>query len=134
MQIGNQDGTAGPERRKSLRLPVHWTVYLAPHGVTHPLRSTTKDLSRGGFYCYLHEPVTPGDQIECDIVVPTHYPKGRDDVLCLRCRVNVVRVEKVDCGQGYGLACRIDDYSIINRSLDELLRKRHVFRAQHGMD
>lgn len=108
-----EDVQAQGERRGSLRLPLQWSVYVARGGVTHPLQSTTRNLSSHGFYCVLHERLTTGERIECDLVVPTHISRNCDDVLFLRCQARVVRVEKMDAGEGYGLACRIEDYRLI---------------------
>jgi hypothetical protein len=104
--------TAKRERRKSCRLPLRWTLYLACQGGTHPHRTETKNLSRDGFYCLLHEPLTAGEHVDCDIVVPTHAPDC-DDELFLRCHAQVIRVEKLDSGESYGMACRIEQYQLM---------------------
>jgi hypothetical protein len=106
--------TVMDERRKSLRVPVRWTLYLVCKGGTHTYRSETKNLSRAGFYCVLNEPLTAGEHIDCDIVIPRHT-LASDDVISLRCRAQVIRVEKVACDEEeYGLACRIEDYRLIH--------------------
>jgi len=109
-----ENAHATSERRESLRLPLLWSVYIARSGVPHPFRSKTRNLSSRGFYCVLNERLTPGEHLECDLVVPTHISRSRDDVLFLRCQTQVVRVEKLEAGEGYGLACRIEEYSLIH--------------------
>ena len=37
----------------------------------------------------------------------------------LRCRAQVLRVEKTEHGYGYGLACRLEDYRVLHGSLSE---------------
>ena len=112
------------ERRRNLRAPLHWTVYLAFKGSGHPLRSITRDINKDGFYCSLDQAVRPGERIECDIVVPTHGAGDPDDMACLRCRAQAVRVEKIGDGPGFGVACRIEDYRLIHIASPRLgLRK-----------
>ena len=108
------DVQAQSERRKNLRLPLQWSVHVVRLGARRPLRSKTRNLSSRGFYCVLHERLTTGERIECDLVVPTHTSRSCDDVLFLRCQARVVRVERVDAGEEYGLACRIEDYYLIH--------------------
>lgn len=105
---------AGIERRRSPRAPLHWTMYLMCIGARHPLRTETRDLSRDGFYCLLDHPIRPGERIQCEIVVPTHNSQDPDDIVYLRCRAQAVRVEKIEAGAEFGLACRIEDYCVIH--------------------
>lgn len=104
---------AGNERRSNPRVPLHLTVYVACTDSGLRLRTSTRDISKDGFYCLLDQPVRPGELIECDIVVPTHRPQQPDDVVYLRCRAQAVRVEKIGAGLKFGLACRIEDYSVV---------------------
>ena len=112
---GSEQGAwyAGKERRRSRRMALHWTLYLACAGSGQPLRTKTKDISRDGFYCHLERPVRPGDEFECDIVVPTHNSQNPQDVVYLRCHAQAMRVEKLGSGSEFGLACRIEDYRLI---------------------
>ena len=111
----NQAGWhAGIERRRSPRAALHWTLHLICNGDRHPLRTETRDISRDGFYCLLDRPVKPGERIQCDIVVPTHNAQDPGDVVYLRCSTLAVRVEKTGVGAQFGLACRIEDYSLIH--------------------
>ena len=98
------------ERRRTLRVPLHWTVYLVCGDTQYPLRSVTRDISRDGFYCVIDQPLRQGERIECDIVVPTHRSPNSNDVVYLRCRARAVRAEKI--GADYGIACRIEQYHV----------------------
>ena len=104
------------ERRRNLRARLHWTVYLVFNGSGQPLRTTTRDINKDGFYCSLDQPVKPGERIDCDIVVPGHGSPDPDDVVYLRCRAQAVRVEKIEGSSEFGLACRIEDYCVIRSS------------------
>lgn len=80
----------------------------------HPLCTEARDISRDGFYCLLDQPIRPGERINCDIVVPTHSSQDPDHVVYLRCSAQAVRVEKIGAGEEFGLACRIEDYSVVH--------------------
>jgi len=114
-----EDAHKRSERRQNVRLPLLWSVYVARGGVPYPFRSTTRNLSSHGFYCVLHERLTPGERVECDLVVPTHMSRSHEDVLYLRCQAQVVRVEELEPVDGYGLACRIEDYRLIHAAGEE---------------
>lgn len=105
---------AGIERRRSPRAALRWKLYLTGNGTRHPLRSETRDISRDGFYCLLDQPLRPGERIRCDIVVPTHNAQNPNDVVYLRCTAQALRVEKIGAGAEFGIACRIEDYSVIH--------------------
>ena len=91
---------------------MHWTSYLTFRGMNRPERTVTKDLRRDGFYCFLNEALAPGEWIDCEIIGPAHLP-DHDATISLRCRARVIRVEKIDNEERYGLACRLEDYRLI---------------------
>ena len=125
-RFGQTGCLIGSERRRNLRIPLHWTVYLASKGSGCLLRTTTRDINKDGFYCLSDQPLSIGEQIECDIVVPAHRSQDSDDVGYLRCRAQAVRVEKIGGTSEFGLACRIEDYSLITVGSVET-RSRAVF-------
>jgi len=102
------------ERRRIPRAALNWTVHVAANGFKCPISTTTRDISRDGFYCLLRNPLTPGERIECDIVVPTHSTRDSTDTAYLRCRAMVVRVEQTESETEFGVACRIEEYSIVH--------------------
>jgi hypothetical protein len=92
---------------------LHWRLYLTCNGESTPLRTQSKDISRDGFYCFLNQPLQVGARVKCDIAVPTHSPHDPDDVVFLRCNALALRVEKLGTAAEFGIACRIEDYSLI---------------------
>jgi len=98
------------DRRRRPRIPARWTVYLSRESDSHPLETFTRDLSSEGFYCYVPEPMLPGQRMECTLMLPNHG--NLDDGLCLRGSVQVVRLE--NSGQGFGIGCQILEYNIAN--------------------
>jgi c-di-GMP-binding flagellar brake protein YcgR len=109
-----QTGNPAIERRRTLRAALKWTVYIAYNGSKHPITAKTRDISSDGFYCFLSNPLTPGDRVECDIVIPTHDMFNAADVAYMRCRALVVRVEQTEDEAPFGVACRIEAYSIVH--------------------
>ena len=107
------------ERRRIPRAALNWTVHVAANGFDYPISATTRDISRDGFYCFLGNPLTPGERIECDIVMPTHSTLDSTDTACLRCRALVVRVEQTGNEAEFGVACRIEEYSIVHGTGDD---------------
>jgi hypothetical protein len=100
------------ERRRSLRVALHLTLYLAIPGSAQLRHTTTQDVSSDGFYCFLNASLTPGEWINCDLLLGSHAP-GCETTLLLRCRAQVMRVEKFAEEERYGIACRIDDYRVV---------------------
>jgi hypothetical protein len=101
------------ERRKSRRVPLHWTLFLACNGSGHPVRTRSRNISSDGFYCLVDRSVRPGDKFSCDILIPTHASLDPDEVVYLRCHAQAVRVESLGDGTGFGLACQIEDYCLL---------------------
>lgn len=112
-KIPAQDMTSLNDRRKRVRMDVHWTVHLSRkwHGI--PVESKTRNLSSDGFYCLSHEPFTPGERLECMLLIPAQERGSQEGALCLQCRVQVVRVETAREDGGFGIACRLVDYSVV---------------------
>jgi len=111
--IPEQDGSlVAHERRRSRRVPLRWTLYLAFAGNGQRFRTKTRDISSDGFYCHLDRPARPGDEFECYIVLPTHSSQHPNDVVYLHCRARAVRVEEIAATADFGLACHIEDYSL----------------------
>jgi hypothetical protein len=107
------------ERRKTRRAPLRWTAYVAAPHATHPFRTEIRDISMGGLYCVVNRPVTPGERIECDIVLPTYTSLESSSTVFLRCRAHVVRVEETALPNHFGIGCTIEDYRLVRVRADE---------------
>ncbi|HEY7617163.1 MAG TPA: PilZ domain-containing protein [Terriglobales bacterium] len=107
------DTWTSEERRQRSRANVHWAVYVFEDGDSRPIESKTKNLSSTGFYCFIPKALTPGDRLDCRIMVPRESLDRNQEILYLECRVKVMRVEPLEPGVMYGLACAIEDYSVV---------------------
>ena len=77
---------------------------------TRGVETSTENISSDGFCCITELPFSPGEQLGCEIVIPGQ-PAGHD-ALVLRCRVEVVRAAAHGLSAGYGVACRLLDYTV----------------------
>ena len=102
-------------------MPLHWAVYLARDGGERRSCTKTRDISPEGFYCLINQSVEVGEYLDCDIVIPAYNLKKPEEVIQLHCRVQAARVERMDSGDEFGLACRIKDYRVIRGTCEPLL-------------
>lgn len=111
--VDNHPAPATHERRRRPRLALAWTVYILRGSDERPVESRTKNISSDGLYLYLSEPVSPGEPLRCIIRIPSPGQPGNRRSLSLDCKVRVVRVEKDSSSNTFGIACRIEDYTVI---------------------
>jgi hypothetical protein len=119
------------ERRRRLRVKLAWTARLAKDRGGHAVESRTVDVSSSGFYCISDEIFPLGEYLWCQILAPTRNPFSREEYLCLECRVEVVRVDRLDGTSRYGVGCRIDDYCVAPLPLD--LTRAHAVSSAAGI-
>lgn len=103
------------ERRLHRRLALHWRLRLS-YGSVGPVETRTENLSSRGFYCILETPLVPGDVVTCDIMIPNYDTPDRG-ASSIACQAEVIRVEAVGTEPGFGVACRILDFTLAKRSL-----------------
>jgi hypothetical protein len=102
------------ERRTRTRVLLHCPLRLYRRGVSQPLQGETLDLSSAGFFCVVRERFEPGDNLDCILTVPAENFSQNTGNVNLHCEVVVKRVQART--EGFGVACRIDHYSLILRS------------------
>jgi hypothetical protein len=99
------------ERRRWPREHVHWQVQFFAMD-SEPVQCTTANVSTGGFYVLSDWPCKPGACLDCILSIPA-YPSGRGhEMLCVQCRVEVVRLETGIVENRFGIAYRILDYRV----------------------
>lgn len=102
------------ERRTRQRVLLHCPLRLYRRGSASPIEGETLDLSPAGFYCTVRAEFTPGESLDCILTVPAENVSVNTGDVNLHCEVLVTRVENRN--SEYGIACRIDHYSLIPRS------------------
>ncbi len=98
------------ERRLCRRLSLHWRLRLSSVGIG-TVETRTENLSSRGFYCFLESPLVPGEVITCDIAIPNYSTPDRE-VSTIVCQAEVIRVEAAGAAPGFGIACRILDFTL----------------------
>lgn len=100
---------AGPERRRHPRLRLSYFLRLFRPGQTVGIETKTEDLSCDGFYCISDRPLLCHERIECELLIPGEPGESE---LVLRCRAEVVRVTKDPLEPRFGVACRLEAYTL----------------------
>lgn len=103
------------ERRLHRRLGLRWRLRLSSAAIGS-VETRTENLSSRGFYCLMEAPPMPGEVINCDITVPNYGAFDRGASLIV-CQAEVVRVEAVGTESGFGVACRILDFTLARDNL-----------------
>ena len=96
------------ERRKLARLPLEVLVRIHASGVQRDL-AETRDISAKGLYLHTYARLSPGQELECVLVLPeklTHAPAP----MLVECRGKVLRVNERLPGQTLGAAVEIYSY------------------------
>jgi PilZ domain-containing protein len=97
------------ERRRRVRTPVHLAVYFFGSEHRAAVETVTQNLSSGGFYFVAPIPFPVNEVAFCYIKIPIYQPDRTEQMLALKCRVRVVRVELLGEAE-YGVGCEIEDY------------------------
>ena len=101
------------ERRKRERLRLRLPVLLLRTESDTPICSETSNISNDGFYCTSPQPFSPGDRLDCLIVLPAEPSDSPESgQFCIEGRVDVVRLV-VDNNKGFGIGCRFGRYHVI---------------------
>jgi hypothetical protein len=111
MRIIDSGYDPNTDRRSRARLRLSWTIYLLRSTGVCPLESRTVNISSGGFYCLTREPFMIGEYIQCTIMIPSFGSERRNGHIGLRCQATVLRVDVLEEVK-FGIACRIDDYTL----------------------
>jgi len=101
--------------RKHKRVVLHWPLLLASN-TSDPLETRTENLSSAGFYCFSPRQFRAGERLEALIRFPQMFKTHFESSLCLKCAIQVVRVE-TDPQTGFGVGCRIEDYELVTNHL-----------------
>jgi len=103
------------DRRLCRRLSLHWRLRLSSTAIGS-VETKTENLSSVGFYCYLESPLVPGEVLTCDITIP-NYTTPDHEISSIVCQAEVIRVEALGTAPGFGVACRILDFTLDRRTL-----------------
>jgi hypothetical protein len=118
---------SGLERRTRSRLKLAIPVVLFRPEEADRVETKTEDISCDSFYCISDRQFSPGDLLECELIIPgDELSSVPEQALCLCCRVRVVRVVARGLHVGFGVACRLEDYTISRGSRESNTRFRPI--------
>jgi hypothetical protein len=106
----------GTDRRRHPRVRLSYLLRLFRSGHSAGIETQTEDLSCDGFYCISDRPILPNERIECELLIPGERAGDPwDSDLVLRCRAEVVRVVSDPRDPTFGVACRLEGYTLNRR-------------------
>jgi PilZ domain len=94
------------DKRIEAKVPV--TVKKKQNGSTEEWNGHTRDVSQRGVFMYLSNRVAEGSELELVFPMPKGDSPAEDT--WVRCRARVLRVEKTDGGQRFGVAAVLESY------------------------
>ncbi len=123
------------DRRRRPRLRLSCSLRLYRRGGAPTVVARTEDISCQGFYFTSEHPFELNERLEYELIVQgeeTGYHSEIDVVL--RGKAEVVRVVPKGLKQGFGVACRLEDYTVdrevpANSGLEELFVEPRTAQA-----
>ena len=101
------------DKRILTKVPV--TVKKKQNGSTEELAGETRDVSMRGVFMYLSNRVAEGSELELVFPMPNNDSPAEDT--WVRCKARVLRVEKTDGGQRFGVAAVLESYERLQDSI-----------------
>lgn len=103
-------GKAKSELRRDKRIPAKVPVTVKKHhnGKSEEWAGHTRDVSQRGVFMYLSNRVAEGSELELVFPMPQSELIAEDT--WVRCRARVLRVEKTDGGERFGVAAVLESY------------------------
>jgi len=98
-----------PDRRKIARLPLEVFLRLRISGGHDVEFAETRDVSARGLYFLTRTHVTPGQELECILVLPQDLTLSPDPIF-VGCRGRVLRTNQRLPGQKLGVAVEVHSY------------------------
>ena len=100
------------DRRRRPRLRLSCFLRLFRLGGT-PVAARTEDISCQGFYFTSEHPFELNERLECELIVQGEETGYRLEIdVVLRGKAEVVRIVPKGPRQGFGVACRLEDYTV----------------------
>jgi hypothetical protein len=101
------------DQRSNPRFQLTYAVALSRPREAFGVATKTENVSCGGFYCLSARPFWPGERLDFEMAIPDVGPsRFQANDLFLHGVVEVLRVMSRGIGKGFGLACRLERYTI----------------------
>jgi PilZ domain len=108
------------ERRRRPRLTLACPVRLFRIGYESRVETKTENISCEGFFCITESFFSPHEKLDCELVLTNEDTRPMvDEAIIIRCRAEVVRVERHNENSAFGVGCRFADYTLECQPLDQ---------------
>jgi hypothetical protein len=112
------DKLSTADQRSTPRLHLSYDVFLCRPGEKSGIITKTENVNSKGFYCISTQAFFPFEKLHCQMLIPGGPSSSPANDLVLQAVVQVIRVMPWGVGNGFGLACRLNSYTITPRSSD----------------
>ncbi len=99
---------SGPRSEKRISAKVPVSVKREQNGAVEELAGETRDVSARGIFMYLSNRVAEGSELELVFPMPGGESPAEDT--WVRCKARVLRVEKMEAGDRFGVAAVLESY------------------------
>ncbi len=100
------------DRRKHQRMALRLVVQLGEAGNPAAAGCVTQNISSGGFYFLSPAPLIRGERVHAFLVLPGFRESYAEENAGISCDVRIVRVDALEDGSAFGIACEIERYTI----------------------
>jgi hypothetical protein len=127
------------DRRSRPRLNLSCSIRVYRPGGADAVATRTEDISCQGFYFTSEQPFAPREKLECELVIQGEALGCHAEIdVFLRGRAEVVRVVPKGLPEGFGVACRLEDYTVHQQApadsrLEETLVGTWRYQAWRGL-
>jgi hypothetical protein len=111
--MSKDDKELRKEKRVAAKVPV--TAKKQQNGAVEELLGVTRDVSARGVFMYLSNRVAEGSELELVFPMPGESPAQDTWV---RCKARVLRVEKMESGDRFGVAAVLESYEKLEDALE----------------
>lgn len=97
------------ERRAWPRLRMNWELLLFRSGALEPIPAALDNISSGGLLLIAAIPLSQGEAIEAEILIPESSLALQS--ISLKCCLKVLRSELLPSGD-FAIGCQLEDYNV----------------------
>ena len=102
------------DRRSHIRVNLRLQLFLVSSGASIAIRTETENMSMDGFFFHSEQVFSPGECLHFLLLLPGAAGALQPArVMCLKGAVEVVRVTASAAGPGFGIGCRMTNYSVL---------------------
>src|SRR5271169_319599 len=100
------------DQRSIPRLPLTYALSLSRPGEASRVVTKTENVNCKGFYCVSECRFSPRERLDCEMSIHSGSSQFQRGDLVLHAFVEVLRVTPRGRGRGFGMACRLEHYTI----------------------